>query len=90
MKQVLPEPTVHIFQTNDRITPPSVPVKRRVVESLPYAEAMSNTRKPKFEIDGEEHNVAEEVSDYGREKFDELANPYLKPCLYNVIFLDKQ
>jgi hypothetical protein len=39
-KQFLPEPPVQRFEPRDRITPPSVQVKlRRVVESLPFAEA---------------------------------------------------
>lgn len=52
MKQFLHEPPVQRFETRDRITTPSVPVKRRrVVEFLTFAAAENITRKLKFEID---------------------------------------
>ena len=92
MKHVLPETPVQKFETRNRITtPPSVPVKRRVVESLPSTSRALETvyestpRKPKFEIDDEEEEeeedddgVEEEVSDFGRKNFGEIASPYLK------------
>ena len=49
IKQVLPQPTVHKFETGYRITttPPSVPVKRRIVESLPSTSAAVQTATPR-------------------------------------------
>ena len=61
MKHVPPEPPVQRFDTRDRITTPSVPVRRRVVESLSCAAAESTPRKTKFEINKEEDYVEEEV-----------------------------
>ena len=84
MKLVLLEPTVQGFETRDRITtiPPSVPVKRRVVETLPSTAAESTLRIPKFEIDEEEDaNFEEEVSYLRRKNFGEQASPYLRPYL---------
>jgi antitoxin component of MazEF toxin-antitoxin module len=54
MKHVLPKPSFLRFETRHRIIPPSVPVKRRVVESLPSTAAEITPRKPKFEIDDED------------------------------------
>ena len=63
-------------------------MKRRVVESLPTAEADITLRKPKIEIDV--HDLEEEFSDLNMEKFTELASPYLKNYHHNARFLDKQ
>ena len=46
MKNVLPEPTDQRFETRNRITPPSFPVKRQVVEFLPSTPAEGILRKP--------------------------------------------
>ena len=59
MKHVLPEIIVQAFETRDRITttPPSVPVKRWIVESLPLTSAaveIETPRKRNFEINDEE------------------------------------
>ena len=62
MKHVLPEtpkPTVQKFETRDRMTtPPSVTVKRRVLDSLPSTSAAVETtweypEKIEIEIDDE-------------------------------------
>ena len=42
VKQVLPEPPVHRFETSDRITPPEK--QRRVLESLPFVATESNPK----------------------------------------------
>ena len=58
MKHVLPETPVQKFETRNRITtPPSVPVKRWIVESLPLTSAaveIETPRKRNFEINDEE------------------------------------
>ena len=66
---------------------------KRLVESLPSISAAaaenlyeSTPRKRKFEIDDEEE---QEVSDFGRKNFGELASSYLTPYLYSRRFLDK-
>ena len=89
----LPEPHVQLFESRGRITPRSVPMKRRrVEESFPSTAAAyeSTPWKPKLVIDEEEDDVEEEVIDFVRGNFDELASPYLKPYFYNGRFLDKQ
>jgi hypothetical protein len=77
------------------------PVKWRVVKFL-HSTSFENVyestpKRPKFEIevdndDNDDDNDAaeEEVKDFGRKNFGEIASPYLKPYLYLRPFLDKQ
>jgi hypothetical protein len=76
-------------------------VKRRVVKPLPSTSFESvyesTPKRPKFEIevedddnDDENDAVEEEVKDFGRKNFGEIASPYLTSYVYNRQFLDKQ